>query len=62
MFVLVCTRRKPGSRSSQWGSNNVEEVSVRVLMPLDREPKVAVVMGGDDMPSFLARAKPLGRR
>lgn len=60
LLVLVCTRRKPGSGSSRRGSSDAEEAaSVRVLVPLDREPKVVVVMAGDDVPSFLASAKPL---
>jgi hypothetical protein len=29
-----------------------------VMAPLDREPKVVVIMAGDDMPSFLASARP----
>ncbi|KAM0831555.1 hypothetical protein ACQ4PT_065454 [Festuca glaucescens] len=58
LLVLVCTRRKP-SGSSRRGSIS-EEASARgtMMAPLDREPKVVVIMAGDDMPSFLASARP----
>ena len=56
LLVLVCTRRKP-SGSSRRGSA-AEEASARGMAPLDREPKVVVIMAGDDMPSFLASARP----
>ncbi|XP_037467022.1 protein GLUTAMINE DUMPER 6-like [Triticum dicoccoides] len=56
LLVLVCTRRKP-SGSSRRGTAG-EEASARGMAPLDREPKVVVIMAGDDMPSFLASARP----
>ncbi|TVU08223.1 hypothetical protein EJB05_41620, partial [Eragrostis curvula] len=56
LVVLICTRRKPSSRSA---AGDEEAASVRVLVPLDREPKVVVIMAGDHAPSFLASAKPL---
>jgi hypothetical protein len=57
--MLVCTRRKPSSGSSRRGSGDAESASVRVAMaPLDREPKVVVIMAGDHMPSFIASARP----
>ncbi|KAF7097138.1 hypothetical protein CFC21_098992 [Triticum aestivum] len=56
LLVLVCTRRKP-SGSSRRGSA-AEEASARGMAPLDREPKVVVIMAGDDLPSFLASARP----
>ena len=56
LLVLVCTRRKP-SGSSRRGSA-AEEASARGMVPLDREPKVVVIMAGDDLPSFLASARP----
>ncbi|KAF0931392.1 hypothetical protein E2562_004529 [Oryza meyeriana var. granulata] len=57
LLVLVCTRRKHGGG----GGRDDEEAttSVKVLVPLDREPKVVVIMAGDIAPSFLASAKPL---
>ncbi|GJN38882.1 hypothetical protein PR202_gb27961 [Eleusine coracana subsp. coracana] len=55
LLVLICTRRKPSSGSSRRGGDD----AVRVLVPLDREPKVVVIMAGDTAPSFLASAKPL---
>ncbi|KAM3192568.1 hypothetical protein ACQJBY_069656 [Aegilops geniculata] len=56
LLVLVCTRRKP-SGSSRRGSAG-EDASARGMAPLDREPKVVVIMAGDDLPSFLASARP----
>ncbi|VAI78388.1 unnamed protein product [Triticum turgidum subsp. durum] len=56
LLVLVCTRREP-SGSSRRGSA-AEEASARGMAPLDREPKVVVSMPGDDLPSFLASARP----
>ncbi|XBI11738.1 hypothetical protein VPH35_138733 [Triticum aestivum] len=56
LLVLVCTRRKL-SGSSRRGST-AEDASARRMVPLDREPKVVVIMAGDDMPSFLASARP----
>ncbi|CAN6194179.1 unnamed protein product [Urochloa humidicola] len=60
LLVLICTRRKPTRRA---GAADLEaqdaSSAARALAPLDREPKVVVVMAGDLAPSFLARAKPL---
>jgi hypothetical protein len=59
LLMLVWTRRKPSSGSSRRGSGDAESASARVAMaPLDREPKVVVIMAGDDMPSFIASARP----
>ncbi|KAM0831548.1 hypothetical protein ACQ4PT_065449 [Festuca glaucescens] len=49
LLMLVCTRRKPSTGASRRGI---------LMAPLDREPKVVVIMAGDDMPSFLASARP----
>jgi hypothetical protein len=58
LLVLVCTRRKPSAGSSRRGSD-AESASARGTMaPLDREPKVVVIMAGDHMPSFIASARP----
>ncbi|KAL5200227.1 hypothetical protein ABZP36_021430 [Zizania latifolia] len=54
LLVLVCTRRKPGGREDEEAA-----ASVKGLAPLDREPKVVVIMAGDSAPSFIASAKPL---
>lgn len=57
LLVLICTRRKhsPSRREAE------KAASLHgVLVPLDREPpRVVVIMAGDDLPSFLASAKPL---
>uniref|UniRef100_A0ACD5Z6J1 Uncharacterized protein n=1 Tax=Avena sativa TaxID=4498 RepID=A0ACD5Z6J1_AVESA len=58
LLILICTRRKP-ARSSRPESGAAESASARGAMaPLDREPKVVVIMAGDDMPSFIASARP----
>ncbi|KAG8075220.1 hypothetical protein GUJ93_ZPchr0006g46065 [Zizania palustris] len=56
LLVLVCTRRKPGGREDEEAA---AAASVKALAPLDREPKVVVIMAGDIAPSFIASAKPL---
>uniref|UniRef100_A0ACD5UHY3 Uncharacterized protein n=1 Tax=Avena sativa TaxID=4498 RepID=A0ACD5UHY3_AVESA len=60
LLILVCTRRKPtGSLRRGSGTAAAESASARGAMaPLDREPKVVVIMAGDDMPSFIASARP----
>ena len=51
LLVLVCTRRKPAAADDE------KAATVRgVLVPLDREPKVVVIMAGDALPSFIAVA------
>jgi hypothetical protein len=58
LLILLCTRRKPSAGSSRRGSD-AESASARGTMaPLDREPKVVVIMAGDHMPSFIASARP----
>jgi hypothetical protein len=58
LLVLVCTRRKPSAGSSRRGSSAGEASARGGMSPLDREPKVVVIMAGDDMPSFIASARP----
>ncbi|XP_062227682.1 protein GLUTAMINE DUMPER 3-like [Phragmites australis] len=58
LLVLICARRKPSSRSRR-GAGGELAGPVRVLAPLDREPKVVVIMAGDHAPSFFASVKPL---
>ncbi|XP_062178825.1 protein GLUTAMINE DUMPER 5-like [Phragmites australis] len=55
LLVLICTRRKTSSRQEA----DEKAAFGRVLVPLDREPKVVVIMAGEHAPSFLASAKPL---
>jgi hypothetical protein len=61
LLMLFCTRRKPSAGASRRGSGTAESESARgmVMAPLDREPKVVVIMAGDNMPSFIASARPL---
>lgn len=59
LLVLICARNS-GRSSRRRGSDDEEAPSARVMLaPLDREPKVAVIMAGERAPSFLASAKPL---
>ncbi|CAN6163396.1 unnamed protein product [Urochloa humidicola] len=60
LLVLICTRRM-SSRRREAAAGEQKAASVHgVLVPLDREaPRVVVIMAGDDLPSFLASAKPL---
>ncbi|KAL6874058.1 hypothetical protein ACP4OV_014140 [Aristida adscensionis] len=57
LLVLICSRRKPSSSSRR--DEEAAAAAARALAPLDREPKVVVIMAGDLAPSFLASAKPL---
>lgn len=58
LVVLLCSRRREARGEEEAAAAGL--MSVRVLVPLDREaPKVVVVMAGDDAPSFLASAAPL---
>ncbi|XP_066375117.1 protein GLUTAMINE DUMPER 6-like [Miscanthus floridulus] len=59
LLVLICARNRNSRRSRRPGSDDEAAPSARVLAPLDREPKVAVIMAGERAPSFLASAKPL---
>ncbi|XP_047054208.1 protein GLUTAMINE DUMPER 6-like [Lolium rigidum] len=58
LLILVCTRRKPSAGSSRRGSATEEASARGTMAPLDREPKVVVIMAGDHMPSFIASARP----
>jgi hypothetical protein len=61
LLVLLCTRRKPSGSSRRGSGATAESASARgtKMAPLDREPKVVVIMAGDQMPSFIASARPL---
>uniref|UniRef100_A0ACD5ZC39 Uncharacterized protein n=1 Tax=Avena sativa TaxID=4498 RepID=A0ACD5ZC39_AVESA len=50
LLILVCTRRKPAGLSRRGTGAGAELGSARwTKTPLDREPKVVVIMAGDDM-------------
>ncbi|KAM0923992.1 hypothetical protein ACQ4PT_005135 [Festuca glaucescens] len=55
LLILVCTRHKP-STSSRRGTAESASARGTMMAPLDREPKVIVIMAGDGMPSFIASA------
>ncbi|MQL80414.1 hypothetical protein Taro_012857 [Colocasia esculenta] len=55
VVVLLCCKHKPttgGSSSSPSGEIRASSA------PLDAEPKVVVIMAGEAVPSFLAKAVP----
>jgi len=54
LIVLACSHRKSSGSSS---NSTLQTGNPVVLTPLEREPEVmvAVIMAGDDMPSFLAK-------
>ncbi|KQJ93781.1 uncharacterized protein LOC100844080 [Brachypodium distachyon] len=69
LAVLLCSRRRDDEDDEEISRRREEAeadrvpagmMSVRVLAPLDREPRLVVVMApGHDAPSFLASAAPL---
>jgi heme/copper-type cytochrome/quinol oxidase subunit 2 len=52
LIILVCSYRKRASNSA---AENDEEKPAKIMnTAVDTEPKIVVVMAGDDKPSFLA--------
>jgi hypothetical protein len=58
LLILLCTRRKPTGSSRRGSASEEESARGATMAPLDREPKVIVIMPGDHMPSFIASARP----
>jgi hypothetical protein len=58
LLILRCTRRKPTDSSRRGSASEEESARGATMAPLDREPKVIVIMPGDHMPSFIASARP----
>ncbi|KAK4800670.1 hypothetical protein SAY86_021157 [Trapa natans] len=52
LVILACSNRKrtAARRTEEAG----EDVVKAILRPLDMEPRIVVIMAGDDKPSFLA--------
>lgn len=49
LIILACSyRKRPESQAGGKPANNP------AILPLDPEPRIAVAMPGDDLPSFLA--------
>lgn len=63
LLVLICARnsRRPSRRRARSDDDDEPSGRVLALTPLDREPKVAVIiMAGERAPSFLAFVAPRG--
>ncbi|KAG9448652.1 hypothetical protein H6P81_008617 [Aristolochia fimbriata] len=56
LIILVCSFRK---HRDSMTSESVKKPPEPVITPLEREPKVVVIMAGDDQPTFLA--EPISR-
>ncbi|KAJ4846480.1 hypothetical protein Tsubulata_021641 [Turnera subulata] len=57
LIILACSYRKSSSSSSTSSPRQAEEKSVRQVHELqadDTEPKIVVIMAGDDNPKYLA--------
>ncbi|CAL9064295.1 protein GLUTAMINE DUMPER 5-like [Musa acuminata AAA Group] len=54
LLVLACTRHK----SSEEDSTPPCTAEKPVVVPLEMEPRVVVVMAGDDVPTFIANPLP----
>lgn len=54
LVILTCTKRKPSDSSSTSPAETTEKPPVNASL-LDMEPKIVVIMAGDEKPSFLAR-------
>lgn len=54
LIMLACSFRKHA------GESNDEKPSAKslALKPLDEEPRIVVIMAGDDVPSYIARPMP----
>ncbi|KAF8378513.1 hypothetical protein HHK36_029856 [Tetracentron sinense] len=52
LIILVCSCCKSSANSS---SDTVEKPAKAVNSPVDTEPKIVVIMAGDDIPTYLAK-------
>ncbi|XP_021895660.1 protein GLUTAMINE DUMPER 6-like [Carica papaya] len=53
LILLVCSHRKPSSRSLSQGDEEKPESPITIMVE-SAEPKILVVMAGDDHPTYLA--------
>ncbi|PSS35070.1 Protein GLUTAMINE DUMPER like [Actinidia chinensis var. chinensis] len=56
LVILACSHKKPTSTSNS--SNGAEENPTRATHVVEMEPRIVVIMAGDDHPMYLA--KPVG--
>ncbi|MQL92930.1 hypothetical protein Taro_025576 [Colocasia esculenta] len=56
LIILACSHRKSSSSSSS--SSVLLHGEKPALVPLDREPRIVVIMAGDAIPSYMAKAAP----
>ncbi|KAL5739489.1 hypothetical protein ACOSP7_028377 [Xanthoceras sorbifolium] len=54
LILLVCSYKKQSSSSNSTTDDNASQKPAIVLKVLDPEPKIVVIMAGDEKPSFLA--------
>lgn len=52
LIILACSYRKRASGAPHEAD---EKLPRAVMVPLDAEPKIVVIMAGDDMPTCLAK-------
>nr|POF20270.1 protein glutamine dumper 3 [Quercus suber] len=52
LIILACSSRKQASGSSSEGEENQ---AMPMNMVVDTEPKIVVIMAGDDKPTYLAK-------
>ncbi|OAY64867.1 Protein GLUTAMINE DUMPER 1 [Ananas comosus] len=53
LIILICSHSKPSPEDEP--STQSKSVEKAIIIPLDMEPKIVVVMAGNDMPTFLAK-------
>ncbi|KAL5723408.1 hypothetical protein ACHQM5_006814 [Ranunculus cassubicifolius] len=52
LIVLVCSHRKSSANPE---SDDIEKAPKLSLPPPEMEPKIVVIMAGDNMPTFIAK-------
>ncbi|KAK3409311.1 protein GLUTAMINE DUMPER 6 [Eucalyptus grandis] len=52
LIILVCSYQKHTSGELREAD---EKLPKAVIIPLDAEPKIVVIMAGDDMPTYIAK-------
>ncbi|KAJ7974232.1 Protein GLUTAMINE DUMPER like [Quillaja saponaria] len=55
LIILVCSYRKRASSSSSASEGDQEKPTMPMNTVFDTEPKIVVIMAGDDKPTYLAK-------
>ncbi|WOK95218.1 hypothetical protein Cni_G03925 [Canna indica] len=55
LIVLACTRHKSAEGGESSTAAPPCAMEKPMLLPLDREPRIVVIMAGDDFPTFFAK-------